>query len=29
MDNSILLAKFIGPYIMVIGIGLLFNAKDF
>jgi len=27
MDNSILLAKFIGPYIIVIGIGLLFNPK--
>jgi hypothetical protein len=27
MDNSIMLAKFIGPYIMVIGIGLLFNPK--
>ena len=27
MDNSILLAKFIGPYIMVIAIGLLFNLK--
>ncbi|MDD5618625.1 MAG: hypothetical protein PHG69_05970 [Candidatus Omnitrophica bacterium] len=29
MDNSILLAKFIGPYIMVISIGLLFNSKAF
>ena len=29
MGNSILLAKFIGPYIMVIGIGLLFNLKAF
>ncbi len=29
MDNSILLAKFIGPYITVIGIGLLFNQKSF
>ena len=29
MDNSILLAKFIGPYIIVIGIGLLFNPKAF
>jgi len=29
MDNSILFAKFIGPYIMVIGIGLLFNSKAF
>jgi hypothetical protein len=27
MDNSILLAKFIGPYITVIGISLLFNTK--
>lgn len=27
MDNSILLAKFIGPYFIVIGIGLLFNQK--
>ena len=27
MDNSILFAKFIGPYIIVIGIGLLFNPK--
>jgi len=29
MDNSILLAKFIGPYIMLISIGLLFNSKAF
>ena len=29
MDNSILLAKFIGPYIMVIGLGLLFNSKAY
>ena len=29
MDNSILLAKFIGPYIMVVSIGLLFNSKAF
>ena len=29
MDNSILIAKFIGHYIMVIGIGLLFNSKAF
>ena len=29
MDNSILLAKFIGPYIMVIGFGLLFNSKAY
>jgi len=29
MENSILLAKFIGPYITVIGIGLLFNQKVF
>lgn len=27
MNNSILLAKFIGPCIIVIGIGLLFNLK--
>ncbi|MBM3252478.1 MAG: hypothetical protein FJZ11_06870 [Candidatus Omnitrophica bacterium] len=27
MGNSTLLAKFIGPYIIVIGIGLLFNLK--
>ena len=27
MDNSILLARFIGPYIIVIGIGLLLNLK--
>lgn len=29
MDNSILLAKFIGPFIIVIGIGVLFNIKIF
>jgi len=29
MDNSTLFARFIGPYIMVIGIGLLFNLKVF
>ena len=29
MDNSILLAKFIGPYIMAIAIGLLFNLKTY
>ena len=29
MDNSIFLAKFIGPYIMVISISLLFNLKAF
>ncbi len=29
MDNSILLAKFSGPYITVIGIDLLFNPKVF
>ncbi|MDD5409479.1 MAG: hypothetical protein PHC71_05255 [Candidatus Omnitrophica bacterium] len=27
MDKSILLARFIGPYIIVIGAGLLFNVK--
>jgi len=27
MDKSIFLAQFIGPYIIVIGIGLLFNFK--
>lgn len=27
MENSILLARFIGPYIIVIGIGLLLNLK--
>lgn len=27
MDNSVLLAKFIGPFIVVIGAGLLFNFK--
>ncbi|OGX18577.1 MAG: hypothetical protein A3K83_00330 [Omnitrophica WOR_2 bacterium RBG_13_44_8b] len=29
MDNSILLAKFIGPFIIIIGIGILFNTKIF
>ena len=29
MENSILLAKFIGPYIIVIGMGLLFNPKTY
>lgn len=29
MDTSILLAKFLGPFIMVIGIGLLFNIKRY
>ncbi|MBU2102649.1 MAG: hypothetical protein ABH865_04965 [Candidatus Omnitrophota bacterium] len=29
MENSVLLAKFIGPYIIVIGFGLLFNQKAF
>ena len=29
MDNSILLARFIGPYIIVIDIGLLVNLKTY
>lgn len=29
MDNSILLARFIGPFIIVIGVGLLCNTKVF
>lgn len=29
MDNSVLLAKLIGPYIALVGIGLLFNRKAF
>lgn len=29
MENSILLAKFIGPYIILIGTGLLFNLKAY
>jgi len=29
MENSILLAKFIGPYIILIGIALMFNQKVF
>ncbi|MDD5195700.1 MAG: hypothetical protein PHQ96_08535 [Candidatus Omnitrophica bacterium] len=29
MENSVLLARFIGPYIILIGIGLLFNRKVF
>lgn len=29
MGNSILLAKFIGPYIIVIAAGLLFNTKAY
>ncbi len=27
MENSIALARFIGPYIILIGVGLLFNRK--
>jgi len=27
MDNSILLAKFVGPFIMVVGFSILFNTK--
>ena len=29
MDNSILLAKFIGPFIILIAVGVLFNIKIF
>jgi len=29
MENSVLLARLIGPYIIVIGIGLMFNQKIF
>lgn len=29
MDNSILIARFLGPFIMLIGISLLFNIKAF
>jgi len=29
MDNSILLARFIGPYIIVIGVSLMLNQKTF
>ena len=29
MDNSVFLAKLIGPYIIVVGIGLIFNQKVF
>jgi uncharacterized membrane protein len=29
MDNSIFLSKLIGPYIIVIGVGLVFNRKLF
>ncbi|MBN2453881.1 MAG: hypothetical protein JXB40_06475 [Candidatus Omnitrophica bacterium] len=27
MENSIVIAKFMGPYIVLIGLGLLFNTK--
>ncbi len=29
MENSLLLAKFIGPYVILIGTGLLLNQKTF
>lgn len=29
MDNSILFARFIGPFIMVVGAGILLNMKTF
>ncbi|MDD5496669.1 MAG: hypothetical protein PHP46_06185 [Candidatus Omnitrophica bacterium] len=29
MDNSVLLAKFLGPFIIVIGLGLFLNPKKF
>lgn len=29
MESSLLLARFIGPYIILIGIGLIFNQKVF
>lgn len=29
MDNSVLLAKFVGPFIVLIGIGLLLNTKAY
>lgn len=29
MDNSILLAKFMGPYIILVGLSLIFNWKTF